>query len=190
MAQLIVLLLLLVAGKLLWDSYNQQKTVKKKKPATGKVIDISNAWIDKKDMPYRKREYLLSAKELGLYQALGDVLRESSYIVFPKVRLADLLILNPDAKNYQEHRAKIGEFSVDMTVLELPEMKPVLLVLSDSGTEGRKKQLADRFIKSAAEAAGLPCLGINTSKMPGHEEIQQMLLNSGIKIKNRGYVNE
>ncbi|MGI6453086.1 MAG: DUF2726 domain-containing protein [Syntrophomonadaceae bacterium] len=181
MAQLIALLILIILGKWIWDTYGANKAhVKKRKPKTGEVIDISDAWIDMNNMPYKKRDYLLNGRELAFYQQITDILAGSHYCVLPKTRLVDLLTLAADAPNRQEYYLRAKERNVDLVICELPDLNPVLVILYDGKPEGKKKQLADRFTKKVCEAAELPYVTFNPSEMPKNSEILKILESKGI----------
>ena len=189
MLQLIALILIIVAGKLIWDVYNQHTSkntlkTKKKNPSAGKLIDISKAWINVDSMLYKKRDFLLSPRELGLFKITHDILMDSNYIVCPKVRLSDLLILNPDADNYQDYVIRTNEQGVDLVIFEYSEFKPIMVLLTEGDFEGKKKQLTDRFLKSALESAGLPYLMVNTNDLPDAEKLRQVLIDNGLKVNH------
>ena len=54
------------------------------------------------NLPYRKKDYLLTAAERSFYEVLGSVL-DGQLLVFTKVRLADLVYMPKGTANRQTH---------------------------------------------------------------------------------------
>ncbi len=108
MLQLVGAIIVLLAAKLMYDIIREQIRVsKEKKPKGGEVIDLSQNWIDINNLPYRKRDQLLNAREMMVYHAVQEMIGNSPYVVLPKVRLADIIQLSADAANRQEHAQRV-----------------------------------------------------------------------------------
>jgi len=194
LAQFIMLVVAIIAGKLVWDMYNdyqkkmqpaaKTKSSKKKHSGNGEVIDLSNAWINMNELPYRKQGYFLSGRELALYQLINDVLQNSSYTAFPRVNLADIITVAADAENRSEYVKRIKERNVDILICERDDLKPVLFIIINGIVESRKKQqiLEDRFMKNAAGAAGMDYIIIDLNNTPDKEHTLKLLQNSGLNI--------
>ena len=184
MAQLIAVIIATVLAKLLWDVYKEQTNKRNPRSSQkgGEIIDLSNAWIDLEDMPYNQRNYLLTGKELALYNLLLDTLATQAYVVLPRVRLADFISVSPEARNRVEYANRIKERSADILICEASNLTPAAVVLFETETEGKKKQLADRFIRKVCEAADLPCLSLKTSTPPSLSELKTALRKSGLNI--------
>jgi hypothetical protein len=189
-----MLIVAVILGKLLWDFLNDYRQNmqptgpipghKKKRPGNGEVIDLSNAWINMDDLPYRKRDNLLSGKDLVLYELVDKMLDHSTYTAFPRVNLEDLVTVASDAENRTEYFNRIRNRYIDIVVCEREGLRPVLVVIGETNREPRKKQqlLEDRFIRNAADAAGLKYLPLNLNNLPDSEELGHLLKNSGINI--------
>lgn len=180
--QFIAAIIVFFILKLLWDMYNQPKKTQKNRSRAGEVIDLSDAWIDLDNMPYQKREQLLKNGELSLYQLLNEILSDYNYQVYPKVRLADILILPSRADNRIQYLNRIQERNVDFLICKVPEFKPVLIVLVEGQAERKKKQLMNNFSKKAAEAAGLPCLQLSLNNLPPVDSLAKNLRTLGLDI--------
>lgn len=189
MLQFLVAVIIIIGGKLIWDIINQQKNVhkahKRKGRQNGEVIDLSNAWVDLNDMPYRRRDYLLTGRELAAYHTISDVLEGTNYTVFPKVRLAEILTLATGADNRSEYMNRIRERYVDFLVCEGDELKPVLVIICESPAEGKKKQLVDRFTRHATEAAGLAYISLDVSNFSSKEDFIRRLQKAGLSIMGK-----
>ncbi|MGR6836479.1 DUF2726 domain-containing protein [Syntrophomonas erecta] len=184
MLQFIGFLIVIIAAKLLYDLFKEHQTQRKtqKSKKSGEIIDISSHWIKVDDMPYRKREYLLSPRELALFQSLSNILKNTSYIVFPKVRLVDVLQLASDTDNRQEYYERVKERNIDLLVCELPELKPVLMVIVENQIEGKRKKMGDRFTGRVAKTAGIKCLHFSPSHLPSEDELHKQLTGVGLAI--------
>ncbi len=196
MAQFIMLIVAIILGKLVWDILNDYRQKmqppgpfpgqKKKRTGTGngEVIDLSNAWINMDDLPYRKRDYLLSGKELALFKLFATGLENTAYAAFPRVNLEDIVTVSIEAENRTEYFNRIRNRYVDILICEKTEMKPVLIIIGEGQGEPRKKQqvLEDRFIRSAADAAGIKYLSINLNNLPDMEQLLTLLRNLGLYI--------
>lgn len=185
MAQFIIIVIASVLVKLLWDAYQEQiqkKTNSRPSSKGGEVIDLSNAWIDLDEMPYSRREHLLPGRELAIFHLLQEVLPGESYVVLPRVRLADAIIVSPEASNRIEHINQAKERSIDLLVCAAQDLKPAIAITFETEIEGKKKQLADRFTRKALKAAGLPSLDLRPASPPSSNELAAMLRKSGLQI--------
>ncbi len=194
MLQFIMIIVAIILGKLAWDVLNDYRqkmqpsgpfsSQKKRRPGNGEVIDLSNAWINMDNLPYRKRDFLLSGKELALYELFTNMLENSPYTAFPRVNLEDLVTVSLEAENRTEYFSRIRNRFVDLLICEKEGLVPVLVIIGESTGEARKKQqvLEDRFIRSAAEAAGIKYLSINLNNLPDNEKLLTLLRNSAVII--------
>jgi len=132
----------------------------------------------------RKRDNILSTRELGLFNLFDRLLAGSNFIAIPKLRMSEIFYVAPDADKRQEYQNRLKDKTVELLVCELPNFKPVLIVLADNDTDARKKQLSDRFIKSAAQAGALPVINITNELWEDEQMLMQELRNLGIIVKN------
>lgn len=185
LAQLLALIIIAVGIKLAVDAFQektgQDKPVDKKRKGQAEVIDLSNAWVDLADMPYRKRDYLLNARELAAFRLIEENLGDD-YIVFPKIRLADLLTLAVDAPRRQEYLDRVKERKVDFVICDSTELKPVLAVIAGTPSSGKKKQMVERFTLMALEAAELPYTNMDISNLPETQELIISLQKAGLAL--------
>ncbi len=192
MLQAVFIVIMLIMGKLVYDSYMEQtgrgsgipKPKKEKKARKGDIIDLSEAWVSLDDLPFRKRETLLSAREQGLYNLFDRLLSGSNFIAIPKLRMSEIFYVAPDADKRQEYQNRLKDKTVELLICELPHFKPVLIVLADNDTEARKKQLSDRFIKSAAQAGALPVFNVTAELWDDEQLLVKELQSLGIIVKN------
>lgn len=181
MLQLVGAIILIIAAKLMYDIIRDQiKVNQQTKPKGGEIIDLSDNWVDISNLPYRKRDQLLNAREMVVYDAVLNIIGSSPYIVIPKVRLADIIQLSADADNRQEHAQRVKEKSVDLLVCQIPDLTPILVLqVEPPNGDGKRKFRGDRFIRQSLQAAGIPALLINPNHLPDPEEIRCLLTGEG-----------
>lgn len=181
MLQLVGAIILLLAAKLVYDIIRDQiKASQQAKPKGGEIIDLSDNWVDINNLPYRRRDQLLNAREMVAYDAVLDIIGSSRYIVFPKVRLADIIQLSADADNRQEHAQRVKEKSVDLLICQVPDLTPVLVLLVEPPSgDGKRKYRGERFVRQALQAAGIPVAIINPNQLPEPHEILGLLSQEG-----------
>jgi len=112
------------------------------------------------NLPYRKKDYLLTAAERSFYEVLGSVL-DGQLLVFTKVRLADLVYMPKGTANRQAHFNRIQSKHVDFVLCTRDKLSPVLVIeLDDASHEEEARRDRDTFVDAALTAAGLPILHI------------------------------
>ena len=83
---------------------------------TGKPAAAAN-------LPYRKKDYLLTAAERSFYEVLCSVL-DGQLLVFAKVRLADLVYMPKGTANRQTHFNRIQSKHVDFVLCTRDKLSP------------------------------------------------------------------
>ena len=111
--------------------------------------------------PYLKRLDFLTPTELALYHALCQAAGEGVQVL-AKVRLGDLFFPKTgDAAENRRYYGKIASKHVDFLVCDRWEMRPLLGVELDLGSDQRPEQLErDRFVHKVFQAANLPLMRV------------------------------
>lgn len=183
MLQAIGILLFIVMGKLLWDHFKlQEKISPKRKKKNGQVIDVSDAWIDPNDLPYRKKEQILSGKDLALYMLVIEILEDSKYLAFPRIKLADILSVPMESPNAQEYINRIKDRNVELIIFEKPELKPKIAIIALNANEIKRKQINEQFLKNVLESSAFPFIPLNLSSLPDREELKNELVRNGLVL--------
>ncbi|MEZ6129980.1 MAG: DUF2726 domain-containing protein [Planctomycetaceae bacterium] len=112
------------------------------------------------DLPYQRKDYLLTKAErsfLGVLQnAVGN-----QYLIFAKVRLADLVFIPRGTDKRQSHFNRIQSKHIDFVLCDHDVVRPLLAIeLDDSSHNRADRQERDGFVDSALAAAGLPILHV------------------------------
>ncbi|HEX3010810.1 MAG TPA: DUF2726 domain-containing protein [Syntrophomonadaceae bacterium] len=180
MLQSIVLILILFIIYIIWSEVKQHGSSPGKEQ--GEVIDISEAWIDSRNLPYQLKGHLVSGAELSLYNLLFQVLQGSAYRVCPQVRLADIVDLSARAENRQEYLNRIRIRTVDLLICEQPGLVPrAAITLEDKSTVKREK-VADRFTANVIKASGLSHIIYDLSNLPDEGRLLSDLSNAGLTV--------
>jgi very-short-patch-repair endonuclease len=86
---------------------------------------------------------------------------DDQLIVFPKVRLADLVYMPKGTADRQTHFNRIQSKHVDFVLCDREKIRPVLVIeLDDASHEEEARRDRDTFVDASLSAAGLPILHI------------------------------
>lgn len=129
-------------------------------------------------LPYLKKDSLLTEAEKRFYFVLTEIIR-NDYLIFSKVRMADLLYLpkmsNSDFYHYQN---KIQSKHVDFLICNKENTKPMLAIeLDDSSHSKIDRILRDTLVNRIFESAKLPILHIKTSGNYDKEKLLNQVKN-------------
>jgi very-short-patch-repair endonuclease len=110
-----------------------------------------------------KGQYLLSVGEKKFYDALLATLDSTRYIIFAKVRIADIIETNLDRADpmYWKKLAPINQKHIDFILISRTDTTPLLAIELDGGSHTDKARLKrDAFVDSVFHNAGIPILHI------------------------------
>src|SRR6266702_7189566 len=110
-----------------------------------------------------KGQYLLSVGEKKFYDALLAALDSTSYIIFAKVRIADIIETNLDRADpmYWKKLAPINQKHIDFILVSRTDTTPLLAIELDGGSHSDKARLKRyAFVDSVFHNAGIPILHI------------------------------
>ena len=130
-------------------------------------------------LPYRGTRCVLTDGERAFWHPLRLAVRDR-YVIFCKVRLADLAAA-PDHRADSSRRFRdIGEFHVDFVLCDPQTTAPLLVVeLDDRSHAGSVRTRRDRFKDAVLKSAGLPVYRVTCRQAyaPGEllEQIQRRI---------------
>jgi hypothetical protein len=126
-------------------------------------------------LPYKPRAYLFTRAERSFLGVLLQV-SEPKYRVMAKVRLADLLIVEPGTAKRMSWFNRIAAKHVDFVLLDPGSMKCLLAIeLDDKSHDEPDRQDRDGFVDRAFEAAGLKVLHIPAKASYNTSEIKALI---------------
>ena len=111
-------------------------------------------------LPYQRKDYLLTKAERSFFGVLQNAVG-NRYLIFAKVRLADLVFLPRGTEKRQSHFNRIQSKHIDFVLCDHDVVRPLLAIeLDDSSHNRADRQDRDVFVDSALAAAGLPILHV------------------------------
>jgi very-short-patch-repair endonuclease len=124
-------------------------------------------------LPYDKQPYLLSRAERSFYDVLHRAVAPN-LVVFPKVRLADVVKVRKGTESWQSHQNRINAKHIDFLVCTCDTLSPALVIeLDDSSHERADRQERDALVDSVLASAGLPILHVPVRSQYNPAEIAE-----------------
>ncbi len=130
------------------------------------------------ELPYQRRDRLMTEAEGSFYQVLELALPRDQYRLFGKVRVEDLISVKAglERQTRQSFRNRIKSRHIDIVVVERKTFKPVWAIeLDDKSHESTKRRERDSFLDSAFDAAGLPLVRFKAKRSYTTSDIQRAL---------------
>jgi hypothetical protein len=122
-------------------------------------------------LPYERQAYLLTRAERAFYEVLHRAVAPN-LVVFPKVRLADVVKVRKGTEGWQSHHNRISAKHIDFVVCTCDTLSPALVVeLDDSSHERADRQERDALVDSVLASAGLPILHVPARSQYNSAEI-------------------
>lgn len=111
-------------------------------------------------LPYRRKDYLLSKAERSFFGVLHQAVGQE-YLIFAKIRVADLLWMPKGTDSRRSHFNKIQAKHIDFVLCDHDVVRPMLAIeLDDSSHGSATRQSRDAFVDEALRTAGLPLLRV------------------------------
>lgn len=123
-------------------------------------------------LPYFRKKTLLNEMEQILFHRLIETM--PTCYVLTQVRLADIVGIKK-CDNRQSWFNKIQNKSVDFVICDKAFVVLACIELDGKTHAQEERQKADRSKNETLQAAGLPILRIEASKIPSVEEIKALL---------------
>jgi len=145
-----------------------------------KIIDfilsffsIFSSRKEKNSYSYKKKDFLLTKKELSFYHFLQENLADK-YSIMCSVRVID--IIEPVDKKDFTAKAKIIQKHIDFLVCTKWYLNPVLAIeLNDWTHRSKDRYERDNFLDLAFQSAGLPLLFVSTRDIQKKEYVRSLL---------------
>jgi hypothetical protein len=128
-----------------------------------------------KALPYKRKDFLLTAAERSLFGVLHEAFG-AKYFIFAKVRLADLLWMPKGTESRQSHFNKIQAKHVDFVISDRQTVRPLVAIELDDSSHSRADRVnRDAFVDEALAAAGLPFVRIRAAASYSVRELAQQV---------------
>jgi very-short-patch-repair endonuclease len=133
--------------------------------------------IKSQNLPFRRKDYLLTRAERSFYEVLQRVAGDNMQ-VFAKVRLADLVWLPKGTQNRQAHLNRVLSKHIDFVLCHRETVSPVLAIeLDDSSHNMSYRQSRDAVVNDILHSAGLPILRIPAKYSYAPNELSELIRN-------------
>ncbi len=145
------------------------------------LILLIRMYAGPKRMPYRRRERLVTKAELRFYRSLRKAVLDD-WEIFAMVRIADLLRVEPNARNRRSWVGQILAKHVDFVLCRPDSLEPVLCIeLDDSSHQRADRQKRDEFVDGAFESAGLPLLRVPVQSNYDSRELRSLIQKTALR---------
>lgn len=115
-------------------------------------------YYDNQYLPY-KPKYLLTKNELNFYQELNKIAKEKNLVVLSKIRMADLVEVEPiDKYKWEIYFNRISRKHIDFALARTENLKIELLIELDDYTHNESQYERDRFIEAVYKKTGYKLL--------------------------------
>ncbi len=126
-------------------------------------------------MPYYVRDRLVTKAELRFYRSLQKAVQDD-FAILVMVRIADILRVEPNAKNKRSWVGKILAKHCDFVLCDPGDLRPVMGIELDDKSHQRADRIArDEFVDTAFQSAGLPLLRIPVRAKYQSREIRDLI---------------
>lgn len=161
-----IIIIVLLAGYIVFSKLSS-------KNSTPEVTEASPMPINTSKLPYKKKEYLMSTAERSFYGVLSLILKGGDFIIFSKVRLADLLYLPSSTINRQVYWNEIQSRNIDFLICDKKHTKPLLAVELDDSSHSYPER--DMFVSQALQQAGLHIVRVKAANTYELKDIEQLI---------------
>jgi len=145
------------------------------------LIMLIRTYVGPRRMPYRRRERLVTKAELRFYRSLRKAVLDD-WEIFAMVRIADLLRVEPNARNRRSWVGQILAKHVDFVLCQPESLAPVLCIeLDDSSHQRADRIKRDEFVDQAFESAGLPLLRVPVQSNYDSRELRELIRKTALK---------
>lgn len=111
-------------------------------------------------IPYRPK-YFLTKNELYFYKELKEIAKENNLVVLAKIRLADLVEVEPMYKSkWQTYFNKINKKHVDFALANPQNLQIKLLIELDDYSHNEQQYERDRFVEAIYNKTGYKLLRV------------------------------
>jgi hypothetical protein len=118
--------------------------------------------VKRSNFPYKRKQYFFTRSENDFFGLLQRTLEGRNVMVFPKVRVADVL---ESAGGGLGGFNRISQKHVDYLLVSLPNFQPVMAIELDGKSHGSEKQQQRDAVKDQAfKSANLPLVRVPVSR--------------------------
>ena len=152
------------------------------------ILLASRRFAPQDKPPYKVRDGIVTSGERQFYRRLVEAI-DNDWLVFAKVRIADVLSVKSGTKKRMSWQNKINQKHVDFVLCDKETLKFVMAIELDDRSHERPDRIKrDIFVNAAFESAKLPLLRIKTAKDYEPSEIRERVENLLSPRKRRRFI--
>lgn len=115
---------------------------------------------EEKELPYKKRQFLLNIPERKIFEFLQTVI-PINYVVFPQIVLSSIINTDTPQRSFWKYQNRINRKTIDFVVFERKYLVPVLAIEYDGRTHDRaNRRSRDEFVDNTLRSSGIKILRI------------------------------
>lgn len=131
--------------------------------------------IDQKDLPYKKKPFLLNIPERQFFEELQKMLPEK-YIAYPQIVLGSIVDVKSGVRSFKKYHSKINKKTIDFVVFDKKYLQPVLGIEYDGKTHERSDRIErDNFVDDVFQTVGLPILHIKHEREVDFNRVKESI---------------
>lgn len=139
------------------------------------IIALMRMYSAPAKLPYKSRKSLLTKSELRFYKSLQKAVLDD-WEIFAMVRIADLIRVESQTRNYRGWLNKILAKHIDFVLCHPGTLEPVVCIELDDVSHNRPERMErDEFVNHAFESAGLTLIRIETQPQYKSREIRDLI---------------
>jgi hypothetical protein len=139
------------------------------------LLTLMRMYSTPKRLPYTPRKSLLTKSEGRFYKTLQKAVLDD-WEIFVMVRIADLIRVEKQTRNYRGWLNKILAKHIDFVLCDPGTLEPIICIELDDPSHNRPERIErDEFVNHAFESADLPLLRIATQPQYNSRELRNLI---------------
>lgn len=131
---------------------------------------------ENRDVPYRKKQYIFTKNEYACYRNLQPIAEELGLIIYPKIRLADIVEVEKGTKEYMKWFNRISSKHIDFLMVDKDNIQiKYALELDDSSHEKESRKQRDEFVNNVCKKCGIKIIHTKNYKP---EELKKLFIEN------------
>ncbi|MCX7748513.1 MAG: DUF2726 domain-containing protein [Clostridia bacterium] len=133
-------------------------------------------WAKLLNMPYFKRDDLLSNSELNFYKVLQQAISDKA-IILAKVRIADIIFVKAKNQEFYKYHNKIVLKHIDFLICSPSNLNTICAIELDDSSHNKSDRIErDNFVDKVFETAKIPLIRFNNKLSYSIQEINEKIL--------------
>lgn len=133
------------------------------------------------NLPYRKKECLMTKAEKEFFSALDEIIKNRYYII-PQVKISNLASVNlKNRSDYYKYFNKIDRKTIDFVLFDKQFSPAIAIELDDNSHNNENRRYRDDFVDKVMDIIGLRIVHIKTAYSYNLEELSNLIFKQETK---------